>query len=81
MDETEHDRQGDVKLCVIADHGLCLRGSASGDLSDGFLSWRDLLVKTSSLFWEENRDDEDERYGLIRIIETVVIYYDVEWLS
>jgi len=36
--------------------------------------------KKSSLFWEENRDDEDEGYDLIRIIETVVIYYDVEWL-
>ena len=37
MDETEHGWKGVVKLCFVADHGLCLRGSAFGDLYDGFL--------------------------------------------
>lgn len=46
----------------------------------GVCSLRDVLVKTSSPFWEENREDEDEGCDLICIIETVFTIYDVERL-
>lgn len=40
-----------------------------------------VLLKTSSPFWEDNREDEGEVCALIRIIETVFTIYDVGWLG
>jgi len=76
VDKAKHDRQGIAKLCTAIGHGMYVRGSAFGDLFDGFLK------KTSSLSRGVNRDDDVEGQWSHTHFETSLFnVYDVKKLG